>query len=136
MSIEKRFNIDTDISYQSNEQYRATLRRMFCMDVSMCALTLESIDEETRDELTYDESTVSSVMDELFDMTKNHPLFQYLYDAAAGKMLSTNRDIGQAVLFSYDYLPLFHKCLASFIRSPSDFNESNPYYVALSKKIV
>jgi len=136
MSIEKRFNIDTDISYQSNEQYRATLRRMFYMDVSMCALTLESIDEETRDELTYDEATVSSVMDELFDMTKNHALFQYLYDAAAGKMLSTNRDIGQAVLFSYDYLPLFHKCLASFIRSPSDFNESNPYYVALSKKIV
>jgi hypothetical protein len=136
MSIERQFDINMEASYQSNEQYRATLRRMFFMDVSMCALTLESIDEETRDELTYDESTVSAVMDKLFDITKGHPLFQYLYDAGAAKMISTNREIGQAVLFSYDYLPLFHKCLASFIRNPEDFNESNEYYVSLSKKIV
>jgi hypothetical protein len=136
MSIEYQFDINMDVAYQSNEQYRATLRRMFFMDISMCALTLESIDEETRDELTYDESTVSAVMDKLFDLTKSHPLFQYLYDAAAAKMISTNREIGQAVLFSYDYLPLFHKCLASFIRNPYEFDESNQHYVSLSKKIV
>ena len=179
-ALSQRFNINMEVSYNNNEQYRATLRRMFYMDLSMCALALESqqyqpetqenynsfssripitekgkelefpegagggkgepgvppIDEETRDEMMYDERTVSKIMDELLEVTISHPLFQYLYDAAAGKMLSTNREIGQAVLFSYDYLPLFHKCLASFVRSPADFTETNQYYVALSKKIV
>ena len=136
MSIERQFDINMEASYQNNEQYRATLRKMFFMDVSMCPLTLESIDEETRDELTYDESTVSLVMDKLFDITKDHPLFQYLYDSAAAKMISTNREIGLAVLFSYDYMSLFHKCLASFIRESGEFTETNQHYVALAKKIV
>jgi len=136
MDITRRFDIQTNVHYQSNEQYRSTLRRIFYMDVSLCALNMESIDEETRDELNYDESTVSKTMEELFDATKNNDQFNYLYDIAASKMLSTNREIGQAVLFSYDYLPLFHKCLACFIRNPSEFTETNENYVALCKKIV
>jgi hypothetical protein len=75
-------------------------------------------------------------MDDLFLLTKGNAWFQKLYDSAAEKMFSTNREIGQAVLFSYDYLPLFHKCLASFIKDPSTFDETNEFYVALSKKIV
>jgi len=106
------------------------------MDISMCALNLEAIDEETRDELTYDEKTVSSVMDELFTLTKDHALFQKLYDSAAEKMFSTDRDIGMAVLFSFDYLPFFYKCLVVFLKTPYEFTETNAHYVSLWKKIV
>jgi len=135
MIIEKRYNLNLDVTYQNNEQYRAILRQLFFMDVSKCTID-ESIDDETRDELMYDENAVNDVMDELFCMTAQFPLFQALYDSAAAKMISTDRTIGQAVLFSYDYLALFHRCLASFIKSPETFDENNEYYVAILKKIV
>jgi hypothetical protein len=136
MNFQRRFNIEMQVLYQSNTEYRAELRKMFYMDVSPCALDIEHLDFETRDELEYDENKISSVMDDLFLLTKGNAWFQKLYDSAAEKMFSTNREIGQAVLFSYDYLPLFHKCLASFIKDPSTFDETNEFYVALSKKIV
>jgi hypothetical protein len=107
------------------------------MDISMCpAMDDETIDEETRDEMMYDNDAVITVMGNLYDLTRDNVLFQNLYDLAAEKMISTNREIGQAVLFSYDYLPLFHKCLAGFLRNPDSFNDSDEFYVALLKKIV
>jgi len=135
MILGERYNLNLDVTYENNEQYRATLRRLFYMDISNCSID-ESIDDETRDELMYDENSVNAVMDELFCMTVQFPLFQKLYDNAAAKMISTDQTIGQAVLFSYDYLALFHRCLASFINSPETFDENNEYYVALLKKIV
>lgn len=131
------YNIDGVAVYTDNKSYRCTLRRLFFMDVSMSHVTVdESMDEESRDELMYDEATVFKVMGNLFDLTRDNELFQKLYDLAAEKMISTNREIGQAVLFSYDYLPLFHKCLAGFLRNPDGFDENNEFYVALLKKIV
>jgi hypothetical protein len=107
------------------------------MDVSMCTATFdESMDEESRDELMYDDNAVIKVMGNIYHLTRDNLLFQKLYDLGAEKMISTDREIGQAVLFSYDYLPLFHKCLAGFLRNPDGFDENNEFYVALLKKIV
>ena len=78
MDIEKRFDTNMTISYDNNETYRSVLRRLFYMDISMCPLTMESIDEETRDELMYDQGTVEKVMDELFVLTKENAFFQKL----------------------------------------------------------
>jgi hypothetical protein len=131
------YNIDAIAVYTDNKSYRSTLRRLFFMDVSMCpAMDDETIDEETRDEMMYDNDAVITVMGNLFELTRDNVLFQNLYDLAAEKMISTNREIGQAVLFSYDYLPLFHKCLAGFLRNPDSFNDSDEFYVTLLKKIV
>jgi len=131
------YNIDAIAVYTDNKSYRSTLRRLFFMDVSMCHVTVdESMDDESRDELMYDNDAVITVMGNLFELTRDNVLFQNLYDLAAEKMISTNREIGQAVLFSYDYLPLFHKCLAGFLRNPDGFNDSDEFYVALLKKIV
>jgi hypothetical protein len=131
------YNIDAIAVYSDNTSYRSTLRQLFFMDVSMCsAMDNESMDEESRDELMYDDASVVKVMGNIYQLTRDNELFQKLYDLAAEKMISTNREIGQAVLFSYDYLPLFHKCLASFLRNPDGFNDSNEFYVALLKKIV
>ena len=131
------YNIDAIAVYTDNKSYRSTLRQLFFMDVSMCPATVdESMDEESRDELMYDDATVFKVMGNIYDLTRDNLLFQKLYDLGAEKMISTDREIGQAVLFSYDYLPLFHKCLAGFLRNPDGFDENNEFYVALLKKLV
>ena len=121
MSAEINYNIDCVISYNDNGGYRKAMRELFHMkepDLSEYG----DLDEETRDELLFDESTISKVTDKIYDITKNHPLFQELYTMAAGRFLSTNMEIGLAVVFCYDYLPLFHNCLASFFRNEFDLS--------------
>jgi hypothetical protein len=95
--------------------------------------SLEGLDEETQDELLYDEKTMSIIMDEIYDATKNNDLFNELYDLAAARMFSTDRTIGQAVLLSYDYLCFFHNCLASFLKD--EFDNKNEYYLLLKIKL-
>jgi len=94
---------------------------------------LEGLDDETKDEMMYDEKMMSLIMDEIYDATKNNDLFNELYDLAAARMFSTDRGIGQAVLLSYDYLCFFHNCLASFIKG--DFDSKNEYYLLLKIKL-
>lgn len=128
------YNFEKDITYSNNKEYRALLREVFYMDISSCAVSPDDVDEETFDELLYDEAKVSLVMNQIFCATIDDPIFQKLYDIAASKMLSENREIGQAVLFSYDYLPLYHRCLVAFLRT-LDWNENNADYNLLLKKI-
>jgi hypothetical protein len=95
----------------------------------------DDIDEETKDEMNYDEETISQTMDILFDMTKDNIWFKQLYDLAAGLMFSTDREIGLVVLFSYDNFPFFHSCLASFYNNPLEFHEKNEFYLKLKQKL-
>jgi hypothetical protein len=123
-------------SYSSTREYRECLRQMFQMDSSKYRDTLKSyedalhndFDDETRDEMSYDEDAAKRMMDAIFDATKHHPLFQTLYDMAAARMFSIDRDIGLAVLFSYDYLSKFHACVAQFIDSPDCFSADTVVY--------
>ena len=62
-----------------------------------------SIDSESRDELEYDEQTMSAALDRIYANTKNHSIFNKFFEQAAGFMLSTDHEIGLAVLCSYDY---------------------------------
>jgi hypothetical protein len=94
---------------------------------------MEGMDEVTIDELTYDEKTMSVIMDEIYNATKNNDIFNELYDLAAATMFSTDRTIGQAVLLSYDYLCFFHNCLASFLKG--NFDNKNEYYLLLKMKL-
>jgi len=68
-------------------------------------------EEETLDELDYDETIASAFLDSVYEKTRHIPEFQQLYDLAAACMFSTDREIGMAVLFSYDYFGLFHSLL-------------------------
>ena len=85
------------------------------------------------DELDFEDSDISKKMDKLFDMTKNNELFKTLYELAAAKIISTDQKLGQCILFSYDYLYLYHPCLCVFLCSPEEFTESCPYYMDLKK---
>ena len=39
------------------------------------------------------------------------------------KMMSTDQEIGLAVLFSYDYFPEFHKCFVQYMHNKEKFND-------------
>jgi hypothetical protein len=132
MALYTNYDLNKDVSYTNNREYRKCLRELFNMN---CIINedLNDIDEETKDELLYDENTMSAIMDEIFNATKNNELFNELYDLAAARMFSTDRTIGQAVLLSYDYLCFFHNCLASFLRG--NFDNKNEFYLLLKIKL-
>ena len=132
MALYTNYDLNKDVYYTNNREYRKCFRELFNMK---CIINedLNDIDEETKDELLYDENTMSAIMDEIFNATKNNELFNELYDLAAARMFSTDRTIGQAVLLSYDYLCFFHNCLASFLKG--SFDNKNEFYLLLKIKL-
>jgi hypothetical protein len=94
-----------------------------------------SWDNETVDEMRYDTNAVSKMMDFIYDSTKNNPLFQVIYDLAAAKMMSLDREIGLCVLFSYDHLLYFHQCLVEYMKNPDDFNSENEVYILIKNRL-
>jgi hypothetical protein len=122
------------IEYNGDKEYRETLR--WCFKMKKIEIDEEIVDDEiTADELDYDFEKIDKTMTQLYEMTRENPLFQTIYDLAAAKMISLDRTIGQSVLFSYDYLYLFHACLCVFIVSPIDFNTECEYYRQLKEKL-
>jgi hypothetical protein len=71
--------------------------------------------DETMDELDYDEESASKSLNSIYEKTKEITEFQHLYDLAAACMFSTDREIGLAVLFSYDYFHLFINVLQNVL---------------------
>jgi len=97
------------------------------------------IDKVSRDELEYDDDASDKAMEYVINQTRNNPLFHVLYEQAATFMFSTNVDIGLAVLFSYDYLLLFHNCLTDYFKSlresDNTFTNQNVNYTLLYNKL-
>jgi len=130
------YDVDLKINYNDNHGYRKSLRTLFQMNSPDMIPDLESdIDDETRDELLYDELSTSKVLEYVFKGTQKHYLFQRLYDGAAALMFSTDRNIGMTVLFSYDYLVLFHSCVCEFLNT-GQLDENGSNYVSLRKKLL
>jgi hypothetical protein len=133
--IKTIYNLDFIFEYKDNNEYRNCLRELFFMNPIDNSQLYHDIDTETLDEMDYDEFKISETMDVLLNLTQDNHYFRELYSLAAALMFSEDYGIGQAVLFSYDNLPLFHNCLASFIREPESFNENNIFYLNLKKKL-
>lgn len=109
--------LPSTVQYANTTEYRNCLRRVFRMDLSQktgysdlsySQMNVEDLDAESNDELLFDDSAISVGLDYLYEFTKDVPEFQDLYDEYAGKMLSTDRTIGQAVLCSYDHFPMYY----------------------------
>jgi hypothetical protein len=99
------------------------------MDPDRCSQnTQQDWDEETIDEMHYDESAMSKALDSIYAKTKDHPLFKNIYQSAAAKMISMDNEIGLAVCISYDFFKCFHACLQLFEQDPSGFTESSSEY--------
>lgn len=111
------------VEYDSDRGYRENLRCVFKMNKEsirkkiedMCDKIEENFDEETIDEVGFDEEAANRAMDDVFERTKNNKGFQEMYKLAAGKMISVDRKIGLAVCFSYDYFVYFHRCLKEYL---------------------
>jgi len=133
---------DPTLIYYDNKTYRNKLRHLFYIDsaevlaeLSKSYENFDDLDEETIDELTIDMTKMESTMEVLYDKTKDDPLFQKLYDLAAARMFSVDRKIGQSVLFSYDYLYLFHSLLYLRFFEPEQCNENHQLYVSLVRSL-
>jgi len=81
----------------------------------MCDKIEENFDEETIDEVGFDEEAANRAMDDVFERTRGEFFFEEIYKLAAGKMISVDRKIGLAVCFSYDYFMYFHRCLKEYL---------------------
>lgn len=134
------YNIEYKPTYIDNFQYRQCLRDVFSMDVTKSPPKWEEmdadLDNETRDELLYEETSLSSGLDYIYEATKSNCALQQLYLDAAAVMLSQTPDIGLAVLFSYDYFELFHTCLGVFFENPSGFSKDTPAYINVRNKFI
>jgi hypothetical protein len=95
---------------------------------------MEDLDDETKDELLFDEGAMNRTMDYIYDKTKQNECFKEFYVLAAARMFSQDDQIGLAVLFSYDYFALFHACLVEFLEK-HQFQEKSINYINLKNKI-
>jgi len=143
---QNHYNIsERNVHYSNDLEYRSWIRKLFCMippekeeddiENQNAEYDDEDIDPISRDEQDYNEFATEASLNYIYKQTESHPLFQKLYDLAAAAMFSLDRSIGLAVLFSYDYMALFHQCLCCFFESPGEFSETNTYYVYLYKKL-
>jgi hypothetical protein len=123
------------MTYDNTTQYRENIRKLFGMTTIKDTLPEEYDDEETRDEMDYDPERTSVAMDYIFEKTKDSLLFRELYDAGAGRMFSTNPEIGMAVLMSYDYLQWFHSCLVLYFTNPDEFKRTSNCFMELYRRI-
>ena len=117
------YNTSVTVEYYNNQQYRQCLRMVFSMDITKSneyihyleTANNETLDEETEDEMLFDNDSVLKSLNFIFDKTKDNIAFIELYELAAAKMISQDLNIGMTICFSYDYFFLFHKYLVIFI---------------------
>jgi len=141
ITIHNSYNLmSPTITYANTQEYRKVIRHLFYMDCSSIIQSLEqkyvmeNIDEETLDELLYDDNKMDNALGVLFEKTNGLGAFQTLYTCAASLMLSQETGIGQCVLCSYDYLALYHRCLYDYF-VVGHFDEQCESFISLYDKI-
>ena len=122
--------------YKTNKEYRQTLRDFFKMELPNIQYVNEDIDEESLDEMLYDENTVQKTLNEIFAKTKDNTAFKTLYEEAAAKMISMDHETGLAVLLSYDYFTDFVIFLNYYYENENKESlETTKEYMAIYSKI-
>lgn len=122
--------------YKTNKEYRQKLRDFFKMELPDIQHLHEDIDEESLDELLYDEYTVQKSLNEIFAKTKDNTAFQTLYQEAAAKMISMDHQTGLAVLLSYDYFTDFVNFLNYYYENENKESlETTKEYMTIYSKI-
>ena len=131
------YDIEVIVQYNDNKSYRNCLRKVTNMNLDKLNIPWEKmdsdLDEETKDELLFDNEAISKTMDFIYEKTHNNILFKELYSIAASKMFSEDLQIGLAVLFSYDFFEKFHLCLIDFFNN--DFSNENTQYLILKNNL-
>lgn len=123
--------------FSNNTEYRALLRSFFNMNIESIGSKLkkECYDDETLDELLFDQDAVNKGMSDILVKTSGNPLFDELYSLAAAKMFSTERETGLCILLSYDFFNDFHVLLQMFSNDPSDLSDTSECYLLLLNRL-
>jgi len=123
--------------YTTNQEYRQVLREFFNMNIDKQTILAEynDIDEESLDEMLYDENAVEIALNKVYEKTKHNPAFQKLYIESAAKMISMNPETGLAILLSYDYFKEFATLLYVYehLQSGSKIETTTEYQTVYSK---
>ena len=131
------YPIDIVVKYSNDKEYRNCLRKIFSMNTNYTwnDSDITDLDDVSQDELLYDSDATTNFLDFIYDKTKNNTLLIELYTLAASVMISTDTNIGLAVLFSYDYFIYFHKCLCIFFDDNNYNNiETNDFFIYLKNR--
>ena len=128
----KKPKTDIIMSYSNDAEYRQYFRNITGMrnavyhhepgHINLNESIPDDMDDTTLDEYLYDEEAVTKTLSYIYDLTKNDARFQELYDLAAARMISMDREIGLTILMTYDYLALFYSCFTEFIDG-KDFDD-------------
>ena len=132
-----KYPINIVVKYSNDKEYRNCLRQIFSMNTNSTwnDSDITDLDEVSQDELLYDFYASTNFLDFIYDETKNNTSFIELYSLAASVMISTDTNIGLAVLFSYDYFIYFHKCLCIFFDDNNNNNiETNDFFIYLKRR--
>ena len=110
--------------YTNDIEYRRFLRNVFSMNHNCPwdATEVKQIDDISLDEFDYDEILTSALLDSIYEDTKSIPAFKTLYEKAAATMMSCDPTIGIAILFSYSFAHLFHKCVSKYVTHSTNYN--------------
>jgi len=133
-----QYPVELKIEYTNTSEYRECLRKLFKMNKDFKEEikeienhNQEKLDDITKDEFSYDNDAAAIMMEFTYKHTINIPEFKELYKKAALRMFSEDLTIGQAVLFSYDYLYYYHSCLVEIFNNR--FNKKFKLYENLVK---
>ena len=123
--------------YSSNKEYRQAIRQFFHMNVENIESEIKQYhyDEETRDELLFDETAMSAGMTNILEKTSGNRLFDELYSLAAAQMISLDKETGLCILLSYDYFYDFLHVWNAYLENPVDFSEKNTYFILLKSRL-
>jgi len=125
---------DLNMCYSNNKEYRQVLRQFFLMDPKLPEES-ENMDEESLDELLFDNKYVENIFDEIYKKTCKHIIFNEIYELGAACFIYSNKELGVAVLFSYDYFIFFYPLLCDFFDSSENLEKTNQNYIELKKQL-
>jgi len=126
------------IEYSDNREYRHCLRNLFLMkaDNYEAITNDDAYDEETRDEMGYDDSAAIMALDYIYANTKDNEMFRELYLLGAATMFSDGPELGLTIMMAYDNLRLFHLCMVCYIENPTEFTRETSVFKDLVTKFV
>jgi spore coat polysaccharide biosynthesis protein SpsF (cytidylyltransferase family) len=123
------FDYAPHIDYTDDEEYQQVYRYIFGIsdleiDESFTINTPdEVIDAWLMEKMQKDDERIDARIDEIFEKTREHPLFRKLYEEARQLWFSEDMKMGLYTMFSFDFLKDFYPFFME--GNPTD---ENPHY--------
>ena len=92
------YPVHLNIQYSNNNEYRDCIRQVFQMNArNFPDTSMLELDDETQDEMMYDDKSANDMMDFIYERTKLKDEFIDLYSKAASFMFSIDTNIGLTI---------------------------------------